>query len=207
MAKLIKFSMAFAMVTTLLGATIASSQDATKPQPRVVNVTSDSTPGWLPSIEQSAAAEKTAREYLAAEDSGRAQDAYRYLHDLDKRGQPFDVYDANLKKFDAQAGQVTERRIVKVTWTKDPQQAPLPGVYAAIDLASRFANIDRHCGYLVVYQPDAGGEFQVMREESNFIDNASAAQMEQQHGRGSVDQMWAQLSRNCPNYSQTVPTP
>jgi hypothetical protein len=52
--------------------------------PRVVNVTTDSAPGWIPSIEQSAQAERAARAYLAAEDSGDADAAYKFFASVNK---------------------------------------------------------------------------------------------------------------------------
>ncbi|HEY5338461.1 MAG TPA: DUF4019 domain-containing protein [Rhizomicrobium sp.] len=203
MAKLINKQIFCFALFVLSASTTVHGQDTSKPaQPmRVINLTSDSAPGWRPSVEQSTLVEKTARDYFAAKDADRTEDAYRYLAKIDAKDQPFDQYAADLKKFNAQSGPVIERRLIKVTWTKDPQQAPMPGVYAAIDMASRFANIDRHCGYVVLYQEPAGGGFSVMREESNFIDNSSAAGIERVHGAASLDQMWAQLSSNCPNYS------
>jgi hypothetical protein len=91
---------------------------------------------------------------------------------------------------------VAERRITTVTWTKNPAHAPVPGVYAALDLVSRFANIDRHCGYLVLYQAPSGGAFQIMRDENNYMDNAAAAGK----APAEVDRVWAALSARCPGY-------
>jgi len=167
---------------------------------RVVNVTSDSAPGWLPTIEQSRMAEATLGEFLGAADSGNAEGTYQHFSDLNKRDMSLDAFKTDLMRFNARAGSVVERRIVKVTWTKDSPNAPIPGAYAAIDLASRFVNIDRHCGYVVLYQPSKGGDFQVMREEANFIDNVSAERMKQEHSAAYLDSIWAQLSANCPNY-------
>ncbi|HEX5412364.1 MAG TPA: hypothetical protein VFZ27_10950 [Terriglobia bacterium] len=97
------------------------------------------------------------------------------------------------------------RKILKVTWTKDPQQAPFPGVYAAVDISARYQKADRFCGYLVLYQHRSGGDFEVMREEQNFIDNTTAEKMEEQQSRIALDQAWAALAVNCPNYEPDVP--
>jgi len=163
---------------------------------REVNVTADSAPGWLPSVAQSQLAEKAALAYLAAEDAGKASDAYGFFADLNKQNTPFAEYEKNVKHSMEQLGPVLERRIVRVTWTKDSPQAPVPGIFAAIDFASRFTKADRHCGYIVLYQAREGDEFKVMREEANFIDNETAARV----APGEVDRIWAQLSANCPNY-------
>src|ERR1019366_8548563 len=97
-------------------------------QARVVNVTSDSAPGWLPSTDQARAAGEAALAYLAAKDAGRAQAAYAMLEDSNRALQSFADFSRDLAAFNNQAGAVAERRIVTVTWTKDPAQAPKPGV-------------------------------------------------------------------------------
>src|SRR5579864_473778 len=99
--------------------------------PRVVNVTSDSEPGWLPSAEQERDARTTAIEYMADMDGGKYADAYSLLSELDRKDNPFSAYSDRLRQFNAQAGAAVERRITTVTWTKNPPpaSAPLPGVY------------------------------------------------------------------------------
>ena len=192
----LRFVTTCAIVASLLSGTAGHAAES----PRVVNVTSDSTPGWIPSVEQSADIDVAARDYWAARDQGKSEDAYGRLADINKQNLSFADYAAGLNDFNAKAGAVVERRIVKVTWTKDSPQAPLAGVYAALDVAGRFARADRYCGFLILYQPNSGGPFRVMREEDNVLDNESAAQIARDHGSAGVDQVWARLSSNCPNY-------
>lgn len=168
---------------------------------RQINVTVDSAPDWIPSEDLERAARATATDYLAAADQGRYADAYALLADFDRKDQPFSAFSERLRKFNAKAGAVKERRIFRIAWTKDPKQAPAPGVYAALDLVSRFANIDRHCGYVVLYQPPEGGAFRVMREEAYFLDNATASSVKKQKSRAAVEAAWSQISAHCPNYS------
>ncbi len=194
----------FPLISALcLGLTLSAHADA----PREINITSDSAPGWLPTIEQSDVAERTARAYLAAEDAGRAEDAYKFFADLQKKDISLEEFRSDVAHLRVQLGAPIERRIVKVTWTKDSQAAPIPGVYAAIDLASRFENADRHCGYLILYQPDSGGDFQVMREESNILDNATAADIARKGSQADVEAVWAKLSANCPNFPGVAAKP
>lgn len=181
----------------LAGVTPAVLADAA---PHAINVTTDSSPGWLPSRDQERSAQKAVDDFLAALDSGRAADAYALMADANKSELPFPQFEADLAKFNTLAGAVRERRIVKVTWTKDPANAPGPGVYAAVDLVSRFAEIDRHCGYLILYQVTGGGAFKIMRQESNYFPNAEARRIERQKSRAAVDALWSELSAHCPNY-------
>jgi len=170
--------------------------------PKAVDVTSDSTPGWIPSVAQREDAQKTARAFLAAEDSGNAEAAYGFFAALNKAQVPLDAFKTEVARLQTQLGAVIERRILKITWTKDSPKAPAPGVYAAFDLASRFAKAERHCGFLILYQPESGGDFQVMREEATILDNAQAADTARKQSAAAVDAAWAELSANCPNYPQ-----
>lgn len=169
-------------------------------QPRIVNVTSDSAQGWLPSTDQARAATDAVLAYLSAKDAGHAEAAYAMLAGETKALLSFADFARAVAEFNARAGAVAERKIVNVTWTKDPAQGPRPGVYAAIDIVSRFANIDRDCGFVVAYQAPAGGAFAVAREEENLLTNADAAVIERQHAKSGVNLAWSRLSARCPNY-------
>jgi hypothetical protein len=175
------------------------SQEAAPP--RVVSVTPDSEQGWVPPQELEQQARKTASDFLADEDSGRVQEAYALIVDIGKKDVPFAEFSDRIAKFNAEAGAVAGRHVTKLTWTKNPARAPMPGIYAALDLVSRFANIDRHCGYLVLYQAPAGGAFQVMRDESNYLLNATAAGMTPEE----ADKAWTALSSHCPGYQPSLP--
>ena len=192
-----RIAFAAILLSTSISAAPAHAQAPTTDAPRQINVTSDSTPGWIPSPEQEAAAAKTATTFLAALDNGRAGDAYAFLADENKSHLPQVDFSKSLTRFNAQAGAVIERRVVTTTWTKDPPDAPVPGVYAALDLVSRFERIDRHCGYLIQYQAPMGGTFRVMRQEDNYLDNATAKRML----KVELEATWARLSANCPNYA------
>jgi Protein of unknown function (DUF4019) len=171
--------------------------------PHEINITSDSAPHWLPSTDQEHSARKTVDDFLAALDTGRPADAYALMTDANKSELPFPAFENDQAKFNALAGAVRERRVVKIAWTKDPANASGPGVYAAVDLVSRFAEIDRHCGYLILYQAPDGGTFKVMRQESNYFPNAEARRVERQKSRAAVDALWSELSAHCPNYPST----
>ena len=172
---------------------------------RQINVTSDSAPGWSPTEDQSAQVVSGTNAFLAAMDAGRYAEAYAWLADVNKQQQTLSQFNDATRQFNAEAGRVRERTIVQVTWTKDPAQGPFPGVYAAVDLRSRFENIDRHCGYIVLYQRPSGGGFLVMRREDNFLTNATAESIEKRGSSADVDRAWADLSRNCPNYPAPLP--
>lgn len=165
-----------------------------------INVTTNSSPGWIPTAEQRQRALKTVRMFLDAVEGGRYAEAYGLQNELIKRNQTPAQFTQDAQKFTVLAGPVKLWTVLKVTWTKDPAQAPLPGIYAAIDLAGQFANVDRDCGYMVLYQRSADTDFTIMRRENNYLDNATVRDIEQKQSKAAVAKVWGQLARHCPNY-------
>jgi hypothetical protein len=195
----LSFVALIAMVGVGLGS--AAAQGPSSNISSEINVTSDSAPGWLPSEGQRRAVIKSAGEYFSGLDEGRYDSAYAMMAEVNKHAVPFEQFVRQSQTFHARSGALRQRNLLKVTWTKDPAAAPLPGIYAAIDVASRYENIDRHCGYVVLYQKNDGDNFQVMRQESNFIDNALAQKIEQEKSHAELDKLWSRLAANCPNYA------
>jgi hypothetical protein len=164
-----------------------------------VNVTTDSTPGWVPSAAQRQQALEVTQRFLDAVSAGRYEEAYNLQAGSSRRGETLESFSGQEREFAALAGPPSFWRLTRVTWTKDPGRAA-PGTYVAVDLVARFANIDRFCGYLVLYQPPAGGSFGVIRVERSFIDNPTARRIEAARSPAELDRLWTQLTENCPNY-------
>jgi hypothetical protein len=169
-----------------------------------INVTPDSSRNWKPTPEQQHRALKTVQAYLNAVESSSLEESYALLSESIKGQQALEQFIQDVEKFKMLAGPMKSWRVLKVTWTKDPAQAPFPGVYAAVDFSAKFDNVDRNCGYVVLHQPPAGGDFAIMRRESNYLDNASARKIEEQHSRAWVEKTWAALSQHCPNYKSSL---
>jgi hypothetical protein len=132
-------------------------------------------PAWRPSPEQRTSLEATTRAYFSARDSNRTNEAYGFLSARQKQHQSPSAFQRRIEEFNAKAGLVRARHLRAVTWYKDTPQAG-PGLYVAVDYSSDFPNLALHCGYLVWHeQPD--GTFLQVREEENFIDNATMARL------------------------------
>lgn len=181
-------------------ALFAAAAGAQPPAMREVNITSDSAPGWLPSVAQEAAARTVLDGYFVAIEAGDDRRAYAMMIPGQQAVVPFADFAAGNAAFRTLAGALRDRRVLKLTWTKDPARAPRPGIYAAFDVAARYANVDRQCGYVILYQEREGAPFGVARTESNSIDDATAREIERTRGRAGLDQVWAELSSRCPNY-------
>ncbi|MBS0380746.1 MAG: DUF4019 domain-containing protein [Proteobacteria bacterium] len=165
--------------------------------PDVVNVTSDSVPGWVPTRDERAQVPLVTHAFLDLLDRGDYHKAYAMMTERQKAEIPFAVFEKNSAAFNKEAGVVRERTIVRVTWTKDPPQAPAPGIYAAVDLKSRFENVDRHCGYIVLYQSSESAPFQVSRQEDNYMSNAQAARIQRDQSQEAMERLWQQLESHC----------
>jgi hypothetical protein len=166
-----------------------------------INVTSDSSAGWTPEVGQRQLAIQVVQTFLNALDSGRDVEAYDMQTEAMKHYQTAAQFSHDAQKFRTTAGPAKAWRILKVTWTKDPAQAPFPGVYAAVDITGEFANVDRNCGYIVLYQASANDAFSIMRRENNYMENATAQKIAKEQSADAVERIWGHLSQHCPNYS------
>lgn len=172
------------------------AQDAS----REVNITAGSTPGWIPSEELEREAKATFEQYfklLAAED-------YAAAHAMMGTGLqamlPLEEFTSQERTSNQDWGRTVSRKITKITWTKDASSTPQPGTYVALDMTARFANVDRHCGYMILYQaPDADG-FVVVRTENTVLDNRAAKSIAEANSQLQMELVWRIVARSCPNY-------
>ena len=195
-----------AVLSLLSVGVLASNATGSAQTPRVINVTSDSAPGWLPSEELDADANQVLQTYFQAFDRGND----RALWDLTSAGfkdvTSFAEFQAGNTKTRADLGRLKKLNVLKVTWTKDPAQAPRPGIYVAIDLAGQFTKAKRQCGYVVLFKAGSGDPFRLARIENNFMPDAIYRNIAKQKSPQEADRLWAKLSSNCPNYSPPNPT-
>ncbi len=126
---------------------------------------------WHPAKVQVQRIELQSNAYFAAKDGRRYKDAYALLSPATKQITPFERWSSVAENSNSKLGEVLHRDIKKITWYKNPPQAE-PGIYAAVDFSSQFANANIHCGYLV-WLEQGDGSFLMLREEQNFIDKAT----------------------------------
>lgn len=150
--------------------------DAQSMSAPVTAVVTPADPAWRPTSKQQQAIQRQSSDYFSAKDTGDYKKAYSYA----AMPLTFDQWQISAQKFNAMAGEVRSRKIKKITWYKDLPQQP-PGIFAAVDFVSQFANADIHCGYLV-WQPASDGRFRLIREEQNYIDRET-------HNRLSADKL------------------
>ena len=191
-----KFSVIFCLFLAF-GIQLASAQSSNQPS---INVTSDSPQGWYPTDEQIQSATLAAVRFLENRDTGKIDLAYEMLADAMQKSVAKPDYVKGVTEFEIKAGRGGQHNVSTVTWTKDPPNGPFPGIFAAFDITSKYENIDRACGFLIMYQEPKGGRFKVMRTEINFMSNDIAAGILKNKSQAELDKQWKQTSAKCPNY-------
>jgi hypothetical protein len=130
---------------------------------------------WVPTEADTQLVAGRTHEYLTQKDQGKVALAYAQFSDGMKSAARFDTWSKGVEDFNAKAGRVEFRKIVKVSWVKDPLGVD-PGFYAAADYAGRFRNIHYECGYVAWYR-EASGRLTIVREEEGSIDHESEVRM------------------------------
>ncbi|MBK0394868.1 DUF4019 domain-containing protein [Ramlibacter algicola] len=162
----------FLVLVLLAGAAMANPLNGEVP---IVLAPVNADKDWMPSAEQVRHVVEQSRRYFAARDAGRFDAAFRQYAPTQKAQVSFDGWRKGVQEFNQRAGGVRSRKLLRITWYKDPPQAR-PGVYAAVDFASTTAKLALHCGYLVWREQD-DGKLGIVREEDNVLDPPSLAQV------------------------------
>ena len=134
-----------------------------------------SAPSWQPSSSQRARVEELSKAYFAEKDAARYAEAWERLGAGLRLQWTFEGWRDAAAASAARTGEMRQRELKKVTIYRSSQSGT-PGTYAAVDFTGRFANAETYCGYLV-WSQQADGSFLLMREEANYIYNATAAQL------------------------------
>ena len=146
--------------------------------PPTIPQTTSAPDGWKPSASDQSNVESGTYRYYGAKDAGDYAAAYAMFDNGMKEAARFDSWASNAKSQNSKAGHVLNRRVIRITWYKDPPSAPEPGIYAAADFSGQFENDPIYCGYLAWHR-SADGNYLIIREEENFIDKGSIAKMAQ----------------------------
>ena len=132
---------------------------------------------WQPTEKEQALIERMTLAYLYEKDMKNYPIAYAMFSDSMKQAVRPESWRISAEQFNAKAGKVLSRAVSKITWYNHPPTSPTPGIFAAADYESRFENIDIHCGF-VAWRKESNG-FQLVREEENYIDKKSQANMKE----------------------------
>jgi hypothetical protein len=196
----IKVAFLFSALSLTPSIALADGPTAGSNHQRVINVTTDSAPHWLPSEALEIEATTTLQKYFRAFDKSDDRAVWNLTTAGLQGTTTFSEFEAGNKKSRADLGRLKHLAVLKVTWTKDPSAAPAPGIYVAIDVAGTFSKTQRHCGYIVFFKSTPTDLFKVARIESNFMSDASAQKIAKENSPAEVTRLWSMLAANCPNY-------
>ena len=169
-------------------------------KPRVINITTDSAPDWIPSEELEAEALSTLDRYFGAFDKGDDLSMWNLSTDGLKSLTTFAEFRSNGKAMRGNLGRVEKLSVLKITWTKDSARAPAKGIYAAIDISGRFSKTKRHCGFVILFKANPSDPFGIARIENNYFTDKDAKKIAKDQSPAEVERLWSRVSSNCPNY-------
>lgn len=130
---------------------------------------------WAPSEADKQTVQAFGARWLALKDAGQGREAYEFFSPAFREKVAFADWNARLVKFNAMAGPVRERRLVRITWFNDPPQAEAPGTYAALEFHNAFEKIPEHLENVILHRPPDVGFFSVLRNEVDFAPPKPAA--------------------------------
>jgi hypothetical protein len=146
--------------------------------PPTVPQTTSAPDGWKPSASDQSQIESQTYRYYIAKNAGDYAAAYAMFDHGMKESAHFESWASNAQSQNTKAGRVLNRRVLKITWYKDPPSAPEPGIHAATDFSGQFENDPIYCGYLAWHR-GTDGSYRIIREEENYIDKGTIAKMAQ----------------------------
>jgi len=130
-------------------------------------------PDWKATAEDLTDVQRIFRAYYDRRDGGDFVSALK-LFAPDLIGDATN-WSKEMRDFNAKLGP-GKRRVTGITWYVNPDSAPHPGVYVAIDFVGDFPSQYFYCGYLVLFRRGPGS-YEITREEQNQFS----------HGDGSAD--------------------
>ena len=114
-----------------------------------------------------AEAVKFANEWLDLVDQGNDVASFELLTSTFQRNLTANSWRQAIVGTNAKLGARISRKLRRVVWYDNSANAPLPGLYAAVEFDSVFENADQHFQYVVLHS-QRDEPFRVMRNETTF---------------------------------------
>jgi hypothetical protein len=151
---------------TAVSLTLEQEVDCAAPPPPVVGKPT----GWKPGpADVKTVMDLTAR-YFEARDRGRYREAWSLLTPTMQEISPLARWQAAHKAFNDRAGGGLRRAPVKLTWYDNPPNAPVAGIFAAVDFVGKADKLQIICGYLM-WLRQGDGSWRLTRDEEGSIED------------------------------------
>ncbi len=150
--------------------------------------------GWLstadaaeyaPSEADTTEIQRLSRAYFAHLDSSDYAAAYAMQTEEMKAIASYEEWSKMVRGSATALGALQRRDQTKVTWYDHPPNAPVPGLYVAVDYVSAYQNARQHTEYLIWYRERTDQPFALMRHESTMMLNNENSSMPLPESKGS----------------------
>lgn len=142
---------------------------------------------WQPAPADDQAVRQATDLYYAARAGGRYAEAHAMLSDRMQDLSPLAAFSDAARAETVRFGP-GRRRVVAVTWYNSPPEAPVAGIYAALDFVGDYERLHLLCGYAIwLLQPDGG--WRLIRTEEAVVQRSP----ESEPGADVLAQMRAQF--------------
>ena len=128
---------------------------------------------WRPSADDERMISALTERYFALVDAGDAEQVQRLWSEGEREMVPLEDRAASIAEFRRRAGTPGRHRIVKTTWYVNPQGAPRPGVYVAVDYERIYSGLHMNCGYLIWFR-EAADRYVLTREETAVVERGGS---------------------------------
>jgi hypothetical protein len=108
-------------------------------------------------------------------DEGKHEEAYSYLSPTFQKNLTTESWKNAVGGTRIELGARLSRSLRRVVWYDNPVNAPLPGLYAAVEFDSVFENARTHFQFIILHSQN-GAPFKVMRNESTITLNTSSTE-------------------------------
>ena len=117
-----------------------------------------------------AEAVQVATEWLDLLDSGQSEESFGQLTDIFKGNLTETLWRDQVTSTKQTLGALENRKVRRVVVYQDPDNAPLPGTYVAVEFDSSYQHAAVHFQYVMLHSL-SGEPFKVMRHEQTFALN------------------------------------
>ena len=116
---------------------------------------------------------ETATAWLDLLESGKSRESFERLTEIFKSNLTEEGWKESIDEDRVTLGKLKTRELKRAVIYGDPENAPLPGTYAAVEFDSVYEHARKHFQYVILHSFDTE-PFKIMRRESKQLINRSS---------------------------------
>jgi hypothetical protein len=142
--------------------------------PPVADTSSPADPAWKATEADERQVLDLTKRYFALADREEAGPIHLLWTPENREMVPPGDLAERLKQRHEKLGSPSGHLSTKITWYVNPDRAPRPGIYVAVDYELEYPGNAFNCGYLVWFR-NSDGSYLIVREESGLLSQSDAA--------------------------------